>query len=324
MTAGRFIQTRQNRWKKTEEILSRLERTSWRKKIYSEDLLAFSRLHRALCTDMSLAAAYEMPANIVDYLRDLTERGHSVLYPGNKSYSLRRYAFETIPQTLRKDVYVLVGLLVFYVPLVFSTVLAYFSSGFAEALIGEQMLTSFYSMHSGERFTSPQSVDKALSGTGFYIMNNVSISFLSFGLGVIGAAGTLIYVIFNSIFLGTVFGFLFSSPAAENIILWILPHAVFELTAIGVMAGAGMRIGFSWISPGRLSRAESMKVESMKAVPVAVFAATIMAIAAFLEGFIAPSSFGLLPRLTLFILSILILVAYIFGVGHQPEAGDRN
>ena len=45
----------------------------------------------------------------------------------------------------------------------------------------------------------------------------------------------------------------------------ILPHGLLELTAVFVAAGAGLRLGWSWIDPGRRTRAQALREEGRAA-----------------------------------------------------------
>src|SRR5437773_2183469 len=72
---------------------------------------------------------------------------------------------------------------------------------------------------------------------GFYIQHNTTIGLQCFAYGLFFGIGSLYQLASNATILGTVFGYMATSPSARNFFTFVTAHAPFELTAI-VLAGA--------------------------------------------------------------------------------------
>ena len=69
--------------------------------------------------------------------------------------------------------------------------------------------------------------------------------------------------------LGATAGFMLSAGRADVLYGLILPHGMLELTIIFVAAGAGLRLGWSWIAPGRRTRSAALAAEGRAAGAIA-------------------------------------------------------
>lgn len=324
MTPAKFISKRMGDWKELEELLREFENRRDRTLDQSR-IRRFARLYRAACTDLSLATAYRLPHDFQDYLGDLVSRSHSYLYSRQRRRpgEIRDFFFRRIPVETYRDRYVRIALLVFFVPFILSLFLAYQSGRFADLVVGETTLQKYYEMHSQVR--EGHSPSAAALAAGFYIYNNVGINLTSFATGILGGVGSLLVTLFNAVYLGVVIGYLLSTDAALNIITFTSAHAPFELTAVALSAGAGLRIGFSFIAPNGRRRLRALREESRDAVPVIAGAAMLTLLAAFLEAVIGPSTLPLPFRLGISGCCIVFMIVYfIVGGRLQKETASAT
>ena len=121
---------------------------------------------------------------------------------------------------------------------------------------------------------------------GFYIWNNVSIGFRTFAGGIFAGIPALLSMTFNGIQMGVVASWLSKDPGTREM-FWsfVITHSSFELTGLILSSVAGMRLGWSLIHPGRLSRRHSLFIASQQMFPVIVGAALLTVLAAFVEAF---------------------------------------
>ena len=77
---------------------------------------------------------------------------------------------------------------------------------------------------------------------GFYISHNTGIGLRLLFLGhlIFGLPGSLYELLFNAIFLGTLFGHMATTPHASNFYSFVTAHSSFELTAIVLSGAAGL------------------------------------------------------------------------------------
>ncbi len=317
MTPAVFIDKRSKDWDELEAMLPNLERKF---RIPTRELLKFARLYRAVSTDLSVAQAFRLSRAQQSRLEDLVSRGHSVLYsiPRRKLTDIRNYIFVTVPAAVRKDIFVRICLLIFYVPFFLSAGMAYYSRPFAAAVAGEAVLEEYGEMHSGEQ--REVRLGDLVGASGFYIANNIGLNLLTFGLGALVGLGSIFFTLYNAVFLGTIIGYLLSTPSREFILSWAAAHAPFELTAIGLSAAAGVRIGFCLIAPGNRTRLLAIREEALASMPVLYSAAMLTFFAAFIEAFLGPWKPGLNVKFALGGISLLVMLAYFLGSGRSRNA----
>lgn len=313
MTPAKFIERRRGDWLELQQLLDRLENRADHT-LDPDDYLRFGRLYRSACTDLSLSNTWRLPRDVQLYLEDLVSRSHSHLYSFHRDHWLRVKEFFTklMPRAVFADIYVRICILAFYIPLVFSAYLAYESRAFATAVIGEAEMEMYEDMHAAREDANPGAADM-MAGTGFYVWNNVSIALLTFGIGILGGVMSLVMVLFNAVYLGAILGFLLTGPASENILSWIPGHGPFELTAIAIAGGAGLRMGFSFIAPGGRRRLRALREEAEGAVPIIAASVVLLFLAAFLEATVAPSALPVYVKFAVGGASLLAMIAY-FGI----------
>jgi uncharacterized membrane protein SpoIIM required for sporulation len=157
----------------------------------------------------------------------------------------------------------------------------------------EQVLTSGVIEQLESSFSKPiegrdPRADMAIAA--FYIQHNTSIGLKCFAFGLLVVPGLLV-TMFNAAFLGAAFGYMARPEAtgSKHFFDFITAHAPLELTAIVLSAGAGLRLGLSWIVTGGLTRAASLRKTAAEAMPLMGAAMILFALAAAVEGFVSPS-----------------------------------
>jgi len=80
-------------------------------------------------------------------------------------------------------------------------------------------------------------------------------------------------------------------------------------------AAAGMRLGFSLVSTGGLSRLAALRQAANEAMPAMGVAVVLFCLAALIEGFLSPSSAPYAVKAAVAIISSLLLVFYVVGLG---------
>ncbi|MFC7625548.1 stage II sporulation protein M [Microlunatus sp. GCM10028923] len=151
----------------------------------------------------------------------------------------------------------------------------------------------------------------------------VSASCLLLGILIVPVLILLWQNIFN---VGAIAGYMIDAGRSD--IFWglLLPHGMLELTVIFVAAGAGLRLGWCWIAPGRRSRAQALAEEGRAAGAIALGLALCLLISGLLEGFITPSTLPPWARLAIGGLALAGFLTYVFTLGrwaaNAGETGD--
>ena len=118
-----------------------------------------------------------------------------------------------------------------------------------------------------------------------YINNNVGIDFRLFAGGIFFGIGTIFFLVYNGLYFGAVVGYV--DYAGEPELLWrfVAGHSSFELLGMLVVGMAGLKMGFSLLAPGQLSRGAALTRAGRDGLPLLIGGACMTALAAVVEGF---------------------------------------
>ncbi len=328
MKVAELLRARQPAWKQLEELCAELESKS---RINApERIMKFAALYRAACADLAMAEANNLPPSTVDYLHVLVARSHNQLYR-SKAFQWRNWlerVFVETPQLIFNDSCVHIVFCVFWGLFLVSGYLAYQDDvwpGFAEQIVGPEGLNAYREMYAG---FSGRSWGDNSQMTGAYILHNASIGLSCFVMMLFILPG-LITLSYNAIHLGCIFGFMFRADMGEagvNFKDFVTAHGPFELTAIVLAAGAGLRIGLGWVMTNGLSRRDSLMLAANRALPIALCAVALFGFAAIIEGFVSPTQSVYLPwwfKGLVAVASSCLLMIYFVVLGyprHEPDA----
>ena len=297
MKAAKLIERREPMWEELNNLCGEMSRKKGRQN--PETIARFSELYRAACADLALAESYQLPPKVVDYLHRLVARAHNQLYR-SRDYQLKRWCHQIFEVTSRKifdDKCVHFVFILFWGLFLISGLLAYENElwpDFAADVVGQKELDQFRDNYA--EFGS-RSIGDNYRMMGFYIFNNAGIGLSCFVWMLLILPG-IVTLTFNAVQLGTVFGYMFRPEMGEagvNFKNFVTAHGPFELTAIVLASGAGLKIGLSWLMTGGRSRLDSLYRTAQEALPIAMCAVVLFVLAALIEGFISPLSETVLP-----------------------------
>lgn len=324
MNPAELLAKRRPNWDELSALCQRVAKNYGQ--LPPEELTRFASLYRSACADLALAETYQLPPSVVQQLQHLVARAHSVLY-------LRRVgrfekAFRDMPRAVATDPYVHAAFLIFWILFIVFCLLVKNDSmsGLAESVVGEAALTGSEASFSGG---TTRSSGENVAMTGFYIWNNTGIGLQCFAMCVFVLPGLAILAS-NAVTLGTVFGYMLRPDcgvAADHFQTFVMSHGPFELSAIVLSAGAGLRIGMSWIDTGGLTRSSALLQGCRRAMPVILLAVLLFLGAACLEGLMSALDLG---ELTLYFKGFLgwftssLLMFYIVIVGIVKPRFDNQ
>ncbi|QDU62250.1 hypothetical protein Pan216_31170 [Planctomycetes bacterium Pan216] len=321
-----LLESRRPQWKELEELSRRLGRWTGRSK--PEEIARFAALYRATCADLALAQSYRLPDETVQYLHQLVGGAHNILYRSQRFRISRwgRVLFVDVPRRLVRDRAVWICFALFWGAFLFSGVAAFVLQGFAEDVLGQQALERMREMYAEPIEGRENDLNTTMAG--FYIFNNTGIGLQCFALGAFVGIGSLVMLTFNAVVLGTVFGYMAGAPEAPNFFEFVTSHGPYELTAIVLSAGAGLRLGFSLIATQGYTRMESLRRQSRPALEIVALSALLFVLAAFLEGYISPSALPYRVKAAVALASAGTLIAYLLvpslPTGRSDRAGEKT
>jgi len=319
-----LLETRRKNWAELEHLCEHLpaRRT---KALGAAEVSRFAALYRAACADLALADAYQLPPNTVQYLHRLVGRAHNQLYRTRRFAwaTWSRVLWEEVPQRIFQDRCVQVAFCLFWGVFLLSAFLAYAKDlwpQYAEAVMTRAAIEGLEASYQNP--IDGRDPEAGLMMVGFYIQHNTGIGLKCFAGGLAVIPGIFVTA-FNAAFLGAAFGYMARPDVAQgqNFFHFVTAHGPFELTAIVLSAGAGLRLGLAWLLPGRWSRLAALRRTAEETLPLMGAAMAMFFFAALIEGLISPSALPYWVKATVAVVSSGMLSFYfiILGMPRRPE-----
>ncbi len=321
MKVAELLAVRRRNWQELETLCGQLEDRR-RREVRPPVIVRFAALYRAACADLALASAYELPSPTVAYLHQLVGRAHNQLYR-SQSFQLSHWGrelFQVVPRRLFHDNALRLAFGLFWGLFALSMFSAYTSREFATRVVGSEQLTQLE-----ENYAQPlhgRDPNERAVMVGFYIWNNTGIGLRCFAFGLLGGVGGLFLTVTNALQLGAMFGHMGGVPARDNFFEFVTAHGPFELTAIVLSAATGMRLGFSLVDTGGLSRSASLTQAGRETLPAMGAAMVMFFLAALIEGFLSPSAAPYWVKAAVAALSSGLLLFYFVMLGQPPRDAD--
>jgi len=158
-------------------------------------------------------------------------------------------------------------------------------------------------------------------------VNNAWVSAQCLAFGILGFP--VLYVLFTNILNVAVIGSIMTRhDHAGHFWGLILPHGLLELTAVFVAGGVGLRLFWSWIEPGALTRTQAVAREGRTTITVALGLVMVLLVSGIIEGFVTPSGLPTWVRLAIGIFAEVVFLLYVFVVGRaayrRGHTGDLD
>ncbi|HTN77772.1 MAG TPA: stage II sporulation protein M [Pirellulaceae bacterium] len=326
MKVSELLEKRRRNWQELESLCDQLALRS-RKSLGPMALSRFSSLYRSACADLALADAYQLPPNTVQYLHRLVGRAHNQLYRSRK-FQWQTWAdilLHQVPQTIFNDRCVQLAFLVFWGIFILSAALSYSTSywpEFAQELVGREQLEQMSQNFEASPRNPPET---RFLMAGFYIQHNTGIGLQCFAWGLLVVPGLMV-TMYNAAVLGASFGYMARPDVAggDHFFEFVTAHGPFELTAIVLSAGAGLRLGLAWIFTNGQTREASLRSTATEAMPIMGAAMILFFLAALLEGFLSPSNAPYWVKAGAAVISSLMMMFYFILLGLPRRTSDAT
>jgi uncharacterized membrane protein SpoIIM required for sporulation len=158
--------------------------------------------------------------------------------------------------------------------------------------------------------------------------NNALVSAVCLVLGILIVPA--VYMLYNNIVnVGVIGGVMIAYGKADVFFGLIIPHGLLELMCVFVAGGVGLRVGWSWIAPGRGRTRATALAETMRAaVMVALGLVVVLLISGINEAFVTPSSLPTWARITIGAAWFVAFMVYVLVLGWRGaragETGDLD
>jgi len=284
----------QSVWQELENLLQSLEHK--KQQLDANGLRKFPALYRQTCYHYALAKTRQYSPQLIEQLHTLVMRAHQYFYRSNRFivWQIIQFVLIDFPRSLRQQAgffWLSFGLL--FGPAIVLGLVCYLNSDFIYTLLPEHQVVEYESMYN----PSARILGRARESTtnfmmfGFYIQHNISIGFSTFAGGLLLGIGTIISLIFNGLIMGGLAGHLTQLGYTSTFWPFVSGHSAFELTAICISGAAGLKLSYTLFAPGNRRRVDALKLAAREALPLAIGAAGMLVIAAFIEAFWSSSTF---------------------------------
>jgi len=292
MTPLQFEATYQQEWNELEELLARVGGRT-KGALLTDAPLSGARLaalYRRACEHLALARARSYPAYMVDRLDRMTADAHQLIYRRRDLgfAQLKAFVAQDFPRTVRAHwPYVTAAIALFVLPTLVVALIVYRRPEMILSVVDSATASSFEQMYS----PTARSIGRVRTAStdwmmfGYYIRNNISVSFQCYAGGLFAGLGSLFFLAYNGAFSGALAGFLTARGLSTTFYSFVATHAAFELTAIVLSGAAGLRIGHALLAPRRLGRLHSLVDAARSSIALVYGASAMLCIAAVIEAF---------------------------------------
>ena len=323
-----FASRNKQDWEELEALVRRARR--WTGSLSSKERERLDALYRQTTVHLARVSTRSNDQVLLNYLNRLTAAAHSVIYlPPRQSIVGRvaEFVTEGFARAIARN----------WRPHLLSAAL----------LIGGALLGYFVAMAdpvlchalwpSGDPRQPGASQEQLLSHlrqgrddssgvkflmTSFLFQHNLTVGVTAMALGMLAAVPTVFLMIFNGMILGVFVAIHHQAGISAEMWAWILPHGVTELGAIILCGGVGLMLGRAVVSPGSLSRTQSLLNTGREAAVICLGAAGMLVAAAFIEGYIRQTTWPTEARLAFAASTAFFWAAYI-TLGFFRERQER-
>ncbi|MCX4028882.1 stage II sporulation protein M [Endozoicomonas sp. SM1973] len=279
----------QHDWQAFEALLEQLEKRQ------SPSVVQFASHYRRICHYLALAKARTYSPQLQAQLESMVLRGHQQLYNRRTQFLYNSIQFIVLkfPALLRENWrFFWLATALFYLPGLVIFLAIQWDPNIVYTIMNPHQVTEYESMYDPalRHLGRERQSDTDIFMFGFYIWNNVGIAFKTFAGGILFTIGSLFFLLFNGVFFGAFASHIVNVGYQSTFFPFVVGHGAFELTAITIAGAAGIKMGYSLLAPGNLSRLDALKQSTKVAVQLLLGAAFLLVIAAFVEAFWSSST----------------------------------
>ncbi|WP_020580420.1 stage II sporulation protein M [Actinopolymorpha alba] len=145
--------------------------------------------------------------------------------------------------------------------------------------------------------------------------NNAWIAAGSLAGGVLLGVPVIVMLWQNAVNVGISGGLMWDNGRADVFFGLITPHGLLEITAVLVAAGAGLRLGWTVVSPGPRTRLQALSETGRETIGMALGLAMMLLVSGVIEAFVTPSGLPTWARVGIGVVAEVGFVLYVIVLG---------
>jgi uncharacterized membrane protein SpoIIM required for sporulation len=322
MDVDAFVQTHSPQWSRLEELVRRSRRPG---RLSGRDVDELVTLYQQVATHLSVVQSRSPDPVLVGRLSRLVADGRAAVTGTHAAAWREVSSFLTV--TFPVAVY---RTRTWWVPTALVSLAVAFALGWwvdthvevqrsllppgqVRALVNTQF-ADYYRAHPARDFA------------GQVWTNNVWVAAATLAGGVLLGVPTVYALFANMLNVGVSGGYLVAAGKGGVFFGLIAPHGILELTAVFVASGAGLRLGWTVVDPGRRRRADALAAEGRASVTIAIGLIGVLAVSGVIEAFVTPSGLPTWARIGIGVLAEVGFLCYVWILGRRGvragETGD--
>lgn len=314
MISTHWLERRRPYWEQLQALLARCG--SGPSALSRSELRDLSLLYRQVAADLSVLRQDLSGQLYARHLNQLLIRAHNIIYigrRGNAMGALRSFV-RIYPQIFRRNFsYVLTAVILFVAGGVAGMLLTLYNPSFQLQVLGSDMVRTIE--HRQMWTHSVVSIKPVASS--MIMTNNLTVTFMTFAMGITAGLGTIYLIFFNGLMLGVVGAACWLNQMSLQLWSFVAPHGVLELPAIFIAGGAGLRIAHGLLFPGLLSRKDSLQAAGSEAIQLMIGTIPMLIVAGIIEAFLSPTSVNVELKFAIAGPLFLLLVLYLMSPSEQ-------
>jgi uncharacterized membrane protein SpoIIM required for sporulation len=326
MNVERWVRGRRPLWEQLESLLRKIDQGGL-SRLDRSQLRDLGRLYRSASADLSRARALRIGGDTQIYLNNLVVKGHNQVYQRdlNRWFDLLNFFYTTFPELVReKFLYIAVAFCIFSIPMVASYCLVLKDLNFAQLEVGKGsplVPEHLWHMIEQRKMWTDSTQDYSPTASSEIAANNIKVAIFAFAYGITFGLGTVFVLFVNGMMIGTIFGVCQSFGMFDNLLAFVAPHGVLELTAIFISGGAGLVLGKSMLFPGQYRRSDAIKLAGRPALGLFAGCIPLLLIAGTIEGFLSPRTDVLAEqKFAISLATLVCLSVYLFAPRRPMES----
>lgn len=301
MREALFIKRNRERWKQIQDFPSN-----------HPDEMAKEFIQ--LVDDLGYSKTFYPVSKTTQYLNAEAAKKYLAIYQNKKENRNRIFSFfkYTLPLIIAKHQKVL--LISFCLFVLFVTI-GFFSArddeNFIRQILGDNYVDmTLKNIKEGHPFGVYGYGNEFLSFIYIFI-NNMYVSLLEFGGGILFAYPTIHSLMYNAVRVGAFENMFYNNGLLENSLLTIMIHGTLELSTFVISATSGIVLAKSWLFPGTIKRIDALKQGAKEGLIIAMSNVPMLFIAAFFEGFITRhTDMPFWLKIFIITLSLTVVIGY--------------
>ncbi len=321
MVVHEFIRVRKNAWAGLQTFLETARRLSLAR-VPLDVFREGSGLYRQAVADLAYARMCYPGHPVVRELAQLVSQAHSILYQAGRARSRNWTEFwlNTWPMRIRQAARpILIATGIFWA----SAVMGFYLTAVNPVLESFFVSPPMRAAIQAKRLWTTSLTRTAPAASSAIATNNITVSLLTWGLGLTFGIGTVWLLVFNGLMLGAIAAVCLRAGLFLPLAEFVVAHGCLELPAIWISGGAGLLMAQAMLFPGRYSRSVELRMKGQASVQIMVGMVPLLVVAGVIEAFLSPSNTPGAAKVFLGLSVGLALLGFIVARGH-PRPGSSE